>query len=92
MCILLSAEQIFRTLAGSLRSNANLDFVSLMIRQLNTILLTSAELYELRTELRQLSTEVSSFSGGLSQREYQCRELSRVTNSFEIGASATSLS
>ncbi|KAF0293740.1 Protein VAC14 [Amphibalanus amphitrite] len=59
LCILLSAEQIFRTLATSLRSNTNLDFVSLMIRQLNTILLTSAELYELRTELRLLTTEES---------------------------------
>ena len=60
LCILLSAEQIFRTLAASLRSNENLEFVSLMVRQLNTILLTSAELYELRTELRQLTTDVSN--------------------------------
>ncbi|XP_037085978.1 protein VAC14 homolog [Pollicipes pollicipes] len=59
LCILLSAEQIFRTLAVSLRTNGNLDFVSLMIRQLNSILMTSAELYELRTELRELRTEES---------------------------------
>ena len=83
LCILLSAEQIFRTLAASLRSNTNLDFVSLMIRQLNTILMTSAELYELRTDLRQLSTEVSQLLPSL-QSFSQSSQLHVIRHQFQF--------
>lgn len=56
--MLLNAEDIYRTLAQILLQETNLKFASLMVEQLNMILLTSSELYELRTELKDLKTKV----------------------------------
>jgi len=56
LCVLLSAEDIYRSLAELLRSEANLKFARLMVETLNTILLTTSELFELRNRLRSLST------------------------------------
>lgn len=59
LCVLLNAEDIYRTLAQILLEEPNLKFASLMVEQLNMILLTSSELYELRTGLKDLNTKVS---------------------------------
>ncbi|KAL3288363.1 hypothetical protein HHI36_002811 [Cryptolaemus montrouzieri] len=52
LCVLLSAEGIYRTLANLLRNELDLKFVCLMVEHLNMILLTSSELFELRTRLK----------------------------------------
>ncbi|XP_022907270.2 protein VAC14 homolog isoform X1 [Onthophagus taurus] len=59
LCVLLNAEDIYRTLAQILLIESNLKFASLMVEQLNFILLTSSELFELRTKLKNLDSQES---------------------------------
>lgn len=49
---------MYCTLAGILRKEGDLRFASTMVQQLNIILFTSAELFEMRMQLKSLSTEV----------------------------------
>ena len=58
LCMLLSAEDIYRSLAELLLQESNLKFARLMVETLNTILLTTSELFELRNRLRNLSSQV----------------------------------
>ena len=58
--MLLNSEDIYRTLSEILLHEEDLRFASVMVEILNTILLTSSELFELRTKLKDLKTEVSS--------------------------------
>jgi len=58
--VLLNSEDIYRTLSEILLHEEDLRFASVMVETLNTILLTSSELFELRTKLKDLKTEVSS--------------------------------
>ena len=58
LCVLLSAEDIYRSFAELLLQESNLKFASLMVETLNTILLTTSELFELRSRLRNLSSSV----------------------------------
>ena len=57
--MLLNSEDIYRTLSEILLHEEDLRFASIMVETLNTILLTSSELFELRTKLKDLKTEVS---------------------------------
>ncbi|KAL5466838.1 hypothetical protein EMCRGX_G030989 [Ephydatia muelleri] len=58
LCVDVNAHPVYCTLAEILNSEENLTFASLMVQVLNMILFTSAELYELRTQLKDLhSTE-----------------------------------
>lgn len=59
LCVLLNAEDIYRTLSEILLVEKKLDFASTMVDILNTILLTSAELYDLRTQLKEINTPES---------------------------------
>ncbi|KAF5274813.1 hypothetical protein FQR65_LT00396 [Abscondita terminalis] len=59
LCVLLNAEDIYRTLAQILLKETNLKFASLMVETLNMILLTSSELFELRNKLKDLNTKES---------------------------------
>ena len=59
LCVLLSAEDIYKTLAKILLEEQNLSFASTMIQTLNVILLTSSELFDLRNKLRHLDSPVS---------------------------------
>lgn len=59
LCILLNAEDIYKTLAKILLQETNLKFASLMVEHLNMILLTSSELFELRNRLKDLNSEVA---------------------------------
>ncbi|XP_034237680.1 protein VAC14 homolog isoform X2 [Thrips palmi] len=59
LCVLLDAEDIYRTLATVLSKEENVTFASTMVEILNTILLTAAELFKLRNKLKDLSTEES---------------------------------
>lgn len=58
LCVLLNPEHIFKVLAEILREEPNLRFSCIMVQTLNTILLTSSELFELRNKLKDLETEV----------------------------------
>ena len=59
LCVDVNAHPVYCTLAEILNSEENLTFASLMVQVLNMILFTSAELYELRTQLKDLHSTVS---------------------------------
>lgn len=59
LCLLLNAEDIYRTLSEILKCHNDLRFARHMVQTLNTILLTSTELFELRLQLKELQTEES---------------------------------
>lgn len=60
LCILLNAEVIYRIFAEIIfEETTNLKFASTMVRTLNTILLTTSELFELRNHLKNITNEVN---------------------------------
>lgn len=59
LCLLLNAENIFHSMADILLKEEDLKFASTMVQTLNTILLTSAELFQLRNQLKDLRTPES---------------------------------
>ncbi|XP_066504721.1 protein VAC14 homolog [Hoplias malabaricus] len=59
LCLLLHAENIFHSMADILLKEEDLKFSSTMVQTLNTILLTSAELFQLRNQLKDLRTPES---------------------------------
>eukprot|EP00058_Branchiostoma_floridae_P019481 XP_002604971.1 hypothetical protein BRAFLDRAFT_126701 [Branchiostoma floridae] len=58
LCLLLNAEAIFRALAEILLEEEDLRFAAIMVQTLNSILLTSTELFELRTQLKDLNKDL----------------------------------
>lgn len=58
LCILLNAEHIYLTLSEILVIYNDARFSCQMVHTLNSILLTSTELFELRNQLKELKTEV----------------------------------
>ncbi|EDW81518.1 uncharacterized protein Dwil_GK12108 [Drosophila willistoni] len=61
LCVLLNAEYIYRSFAEILSEEVtNLKFASTVVRLLNSILLTSTELFELRNSLRNISNDKSA--------------------------------
>ncbi|XP_072013786.1 protein VAC14 homolog isoform X2 [Amphiura filiformis] len=59
LCLLLNAEDIYRTLSEILVASDDLKFATNMVQTLNSILLTATELFELRNSLKDLKTEGS---------------------------------
>ncbi|KAG0727236.1 Protein VAC14 [Chionoecetes opilio] len=59
LCVMLSAEDIYRTLAELLQEEEDLIFASKMVQTLSSILLTSKELFSLRIQLKDLATPES---------------------------------
>uniref|UniRef100_A0A6M2DYB2 Protein VAC14 homolog n=1 Tax=Xenopsylla cheopis TaxID=163159 RepID=A0A6M2DYB2_XENCH len=59
LCVLLNAEDIYRTLANILLYETNLKFTSTMVETLNMLLLTASELYVLRNILKNLKSQES---------------------------------
>uniref|UniRef100_A0A8B9TQL1 Protein VAC14 homolog n=1 Tax=Anas platyrhynchos TaxID=8839 RepID=A0A8B9TQL1_ANAPL len=59
LCLLLNAENIFHSMADILLREEDLKFASTMVHTLNTILLTSSELFQLRNQLKDLRTPES---------------------------------
>lgn len=57
ICGLLNSNDIYRALSTFLLEETNMKFASVMIGTLNTILLTSPELYDLRTQLRDVEKQ-----------------------------------
>ena len=58
LCLLLNAEAIYRCFSEILLHEDDMKFASHMIQTLSNILLTSTELFELRTQLKGLETKV----------------------------------
>ncbi|KAL8738224.1 MAG: hypothetical protein Q9181_000950 [Wetmoreana brouardii] len=56
LCVSLSAERIYRTLADCLEKDEDLEFASIMVQNLNNNLMTAPELADLRKRLRNLET------------------------------------
>ena len=59
LSLYLGAEATFSSLAEIVLDEGDMEFATIMVRTLSTILLTSTELYELRLQLKDLKTEVS---------------------------------
>lgn len=57
LCVSLSAERIYRTLADCLEKDDDVEFASIMVQNLNNNLITAPELAELRKRLRNLETK-----------------------------------
>ncbi|XP_046552711.1 protein VAC14 homolog isoform X1 [Haliotis rubra] len=59
LAVYLNADALFRCLAEILPQEEDVTFVCTMVQTLNTILLTSTELFHLRSQLKDLQTEES---------------------------------
>jgi vacuole morphology and inheritance protein 14 len=58
LCVSLSAERIYRTLADCIEKEEDVEFASIMVQNLNNNLITAPQLSELRKRLRNLETKV----------------------------------
>ena len=59
LCTLMTAEDIYRSMSEILLDYEDLRFAYTIVTTLNTILLTSSELFELRSQLKNLKTDES---------------------------------
>ncbi|XP_067929042.1 protein VAC14 homolog [Watersipora subatra] len=57
MCLLLTADDVYRSFSILLSVNEDLSFVAVMVRNLNIILLTATELFPLRDMLKTVESE-----------------------------------
>ncbi|RUS14647.1 vacuole-associated enzyme activator complex component, partial [Endogone sp. FLAS-F59071] len=57
LCLSLNSERIYTTFAEILEKDEDLEFASLMVQNLNIILITSPELSDLRKRLKNLDTK-----------------------------------
>ncbi|CAF0759020.1 unnamed protein product [Adineta steineri] len=60
LCMLLSPEDIYKTLSETLANEPDSHFASIMVKILSSILLTSTELHDLRIKLKNLQSIESS--------------------------------
>jgi len=58
LCVSLSPERIYRTLADCIEKEEDVEFASIMVQNLNNNLITAPELADLRKRLRNLETKV----------------------------------
>jgi hypothetical protein len=58
LCLSLSAERIYQTLADCLERDEDVEFASIMVQNLNNNLITAPELADLRKRLRNLDNRV----------------------------------
>lgn len=58
LCVSLSPERIYRTLADCIEKEEDIEFASIMVQNLNNNLITAPQLSELRKRLRNLETKV----------------------------------
>lgn len=56
LCVSLSAERIYRTLADCIEKDEDVEFASIMVQNLNNNLITAPELADLRKRLRNLES------------------------------------
>jgi vacuole morphology and inheritance protein 14 len=57
LCLTLSAEKIYRTMADCLAKDEDVEFASIMVQNLNNNLITAPELADLRRRLRNLDNK-----------------------------------
>jgi vacuole morphology and inheritance protein 14 len=57
LCVTLSAERIYRTMADCLEKDEDIEFASIMVQNLNNNLITAPELADLRKRLRNLDSK-----------------------------------
>lgn len=69
LCVSLSAERIYRTLADCIEKEEDVEFASIMVQNLNNNLITAPELSELRKRLRNLESKVCGPSIILSKMQ-----------------------
>ncbi|KAF6027018.1 VAC14 [Bugula neritina] len=60
LCMLLDADSVYRTMSELLLNSQDFKFISVMVRNLNLILLTATELFDLRATLKSVSCEDES--------------------------------
>lgn len=77
LCQLLTAEDIFKSFSQIIVDEGDVGFACKIVQTLNTILLTSAELFELRTQLKNLDTQVCPH---LMKFFFQCQIRDRFSN------------
>ena len=58
LCLTLSAEKIYRTMADCIVRDEDVEFASIMVQNLNNNLITAPELADLRRRLRNLDNKV----------------------------------
>lgn len=58
--MLLSPEDIYKTLSETLANEPDTNFAAIMVKILSSILLTSTELHDLRVKLKNLQTQESA--------------------------------
>lgn len=58
LCLTLSAEKIYRTMADCIVKDEDVEFASIMVQNLNNNLITAPELADLRRRLRNLDSKV----------------------------------
>ena len=58
LCVSLSPERIYRTLADCIEKEEDVEFASIMVQNLNNNLITAPQLSEMRKRLRNLETKV----------------------------------
>lgn len=68
LCVTLSPERIYRTLAEAIEKEEDLEFASIMVQNLNNNLITAPELADLRKRLRNLETKVNAVRSQLFLR------------------------
>lgn len=76
LCLNLSPERIYRTLADCLEKEEDIEFASIMVQNLNNNLITAPELSDMRKRLRNLDSKVGplaiasleTFANGVSRR------------------------
>lgn len=84
LCVLLSPELVFRTFADIIMDEtSNIKFASTMVRTLNLILLTSSELFELRSTLRNITNPVSRI---LFKKHFHKRPFIYIIDLFQKSA------
>lgn len=60
LCMLLSPEDIYKTLSETIANESDSNFASVMVKILSSILLTSTELHDLRMKLKTLQSKESA--------------------------------
>ena len=60
LCMLLSPEDIYKTLSETIANENDSNFAAMMVKILSSILLTSTELHDLRVKLKSIQSKESA--------------------------------
>lgn len=82
LCISLSPERIYRTLAECIEKEEDVEFASIMVQNLNNNLITAPQLAEVRKRLRNLETKVRGTHHILLPADYWLTHIIRMAKPF----------